>query len=291
MLASPHTRLMNCVIGLTKKDVGWPTVLADLGYEVQVIEQTIRTSKGGEVRPDIIAVSNRNLHCIVFDCKGGKKADDDQLENYKGLASVDLSRWVTVYDSSKLSHDVCYVSFAGTSDSIALQVNPFPLLAFGEDSMKKLGTFSQRTLNIGFASPIPIGGLRPPVSYYPFCELDPDAVIVPRVLRMLVQIALHRAKGGKSALEDATFTSEEIAMRTHPYWKALSLDQRAKLKNKVRELIHTLLQTEPELKKALNELEGKKGYKITGTLQQLQREAERIATEMETQGSLETFFQ
>jgi len=281
---------MNCVIGLTRKDAAWPSTLADLGYEVQVIEQSMRTSAGAQVKPDIIVTSNRLLHCVAFDCKGGKGIEQSQVKNYQGLTVTDLGRWVTVYDSSKLTHDVCYTTFHSNRDAISAQVGGFPLLAFSQEAITKVGKFSQRPIENEFDAPIALEGLRPPVNYYPFSEIDEDAVIIPRILRMLVQLALQTARGGESALSDATFTSEEIVSCLHPYWKALSLDQRSRLKERVSRIIHDLLKAERGFRESLKELEDRKGVKVLATLQQLQREAERIAKEMEMQERIVSYF-
>lgn len=286
MLPSPHTRLMNCVIGLCKKDIGWPSPLAELGYDVQLIEQPIRTSQGNQVRPDVVATSNKFLHSIVFDCKGGNQVEPTQVSNYKGLRDTDLARWVTVFDATKLSHDICFTCFNNNQSSVSSQIQGMSLIVFGDQNISKTGNFSDRTLDTTFDTPISLDKMKPPLSYYPFSESDDDAVIVPRVLRMIVSIALKTARGGQSALEGATLTTEEITSSIHPLWKALSLDQQGKLRKRVGDIVHGILQTEPEFRNALKEVEGKKGYKVVSTLQSLQREAERISREAETQSRL-----
>ena len=85
---------MNSVIGMCKKNLNWISVLSDpeLNYEVQIIEQSISTSSGEVVKPDIVAASNRQLHSLVFELKGGKILKVDQLERYASLTASDLFR-------------------------------------------------------------------------------------------------------------------------------------------------------------------------------------------------------
>lgn len=47
-----------------------------------------------QVKPDVVAVSNKQLHALVFDCKSGKNAEADQVARYKKLTDEDLLRWV-----------------------------------------------------------------------------------------------------------------------------------------------------------------------------------------------------
>ena len=85
MEAGPHTRLINMFMGLCMNTVGWPNILGELGYEVQLIEQTVNLRSTRKVAPDVVAVSNKTVHAIVAECKFGEiKADQDQ--RYQQLA-------------------------------------------------------------------------------------------------------------------------------------------------------------------------------------------------------------
>lgn len=77
---TPHTRLINYVIGFCKKNTGWIQPLEEEGYKVQLIEQTISTEQGNKVKPDVIAASNKLLNSLVFECKGGVTLEQDQIE-------------------------------------------------------------------------------------------------------------------------------------------------------------------------------------------------------------------
>ena len=80
MSTSRHTRLINMIIGLCSKTACWPSVLHDLGYEVQLIEQTISLRESSQkITPDVIAVSNPLKHAIVIDCKSGKTLTWDRI--------------------------------------------------------------------------------------------------------------------------------------------------------------------------------------------------------------------
>jgi hypothetical protein len=275
---------MNCVIGLCARDVCWPSTLADLGYQVQLIEQTIRTGSGDDVKPDMIAVSDVLVHSLVFECKGGISLDAGQISRYKGLRVGDLTRWVTLRTANgPLTFDLCFAVREETELIFLGQTDPYPVLSFGENAIKKRRDFSRTELNGRFIEAIDLSGMRPPLNYYPFSDQDKDAVIIPRVLRMIMQIALKSSKGGPSALVDSTFDSEDILSGTHVYWKALSTEHRTELGNRIRGIVRRILASHEDLRSQLEELESKRGYKIRGPLTNLRTTMEAIVDECEKQ--------
>lgn len=278
---------MNYVIGLCTRGISWPSTLANLGYEVQIIEQTIGTTSGDRVKPDIIAVSNKYLHALVFDCKGGISIDIQQVSRYSGLDVADLARWVTVYSSGQLKFDVCFPIMKSNETFLLDPTEPYPLMTFSSVEIAIIRNFSISVLNSIF--PINLDYMIPPLNYYPFSDQDQDAVIVPRVLRMIVQVALTNARGGPSSL-DQTFYTEEVLSQIHPYWKALSTEHRNSLAVRIRKIVKHLLESQPELRASLEELETKKGYKILSPLKALRQKAEEIANQMETQETITKYF-
>src|SRR5215204_2760920 len=133
---------MNYLIGLSKETGNWPSTLSDLGYEVQLIEKSIRTSSLQKIKPDLIVVSNKYLHSIVFDCKGGTSVEHDQIERYAGLSKNDFVNWIDVY-SREITFDVCFSDLLENHSEIMLKVGNLPVLTFGEDKITKDNSFSQ----------------------------------------------------------------------------------------------------------------------------------------------------
>lgn len=277
---------MNCVIGLCIKGQSWPSTLYELGYGVQVIEQSIRTGSGDQVKPDIIAVSSKHIHCLVFDCKGGASVDADQLSRYGNLRIFDLQRWVTIYAPNQLTFDLCFADLEKNHQQVIDKTEPYPLLTFGSNFILKTREFKLPILNRTFGEAINLVGMYQPFNYYPFSIDDHDAVIIPRVLRMIIKIAFSMSRGGPSALAESTFDSEDILSKIHPYWKALSMEHRKLLIIRIRDMIRRVMDSEPQLKNALVELENSRGYKIRGPLNLLQTVSEGIIKKVETQETL-----
>lgn len=280
---------MNAIIGMCKKNVDWVSVLADLGYEIQIIEQTMNTSSGDVVKPDIVVASNQLLHSLVFDAKGGITIDPDQLRRYSTLKSDDL-RWVSVFDRTHLQFNVCICDFVENHGLIKMANTQFPMLTFSSEVLTKEGKFNREKLNEVFKNPIDLKGKLPPLSYYPFSDVDEDPYIAMHVIRALLSIAMKNIKRGSAeVLEESIITFDEvIAVRFNPVWKALSTEHRKALKAKITEVTKRALANE-KVKEPLGLVQQKKGYKITRNLDQFKKAAEQFIEDLQSQTTLGQF--
>lgn len=280
---------MNFIIGMCKKNKDWITILSDLGYEAQIIEQKITTSSGQSVKPDIITVSNRLLHSIVFECKGGRLIDLNQLKRYSTLTTENLLRWITVFDRSNLQFDVCISDFEDNHTFIKSINQIYPMLTFGSEDLFKTRKFKKVKLNDVFTEPISLKGKIPPFSYYPFCEEDKDSYIAYHVIRTLLSIAMKNIKGGPDVFEKSIISCDEIiAHRFNRVWKALSQGHKKRLKDKIREVIRRILAREG-MKEALGIIQQKRGYKISSDLERFKKEALDLIEELQSQRPLVDF--
>jgi len=279
MSVSDHTRLINYMIGLCKKGDRWPTVLADHGYEVQLIEQQMTCAGTGEtVKPDLVVVCNKYLHCLVCECKGGHDMDTEQVNRYLGLRPVDLVRWITVYSSTGLRHDICYCVFPRATGTHV----PFPVLTFTRKEIVKSNSFGVRELNQAFASPISLENKVPPLFYYPFSAEDDDEYVTPFVLRGLVATAIRAGRGGPST--ETYLEIDKMNMQTfNPVWKALSKGHQTELRAKVHKILQRLIQT--ELKGILDALESRR-VKMTQPLESLTAKVDDIIRSVSRQAPL-----
>ncbi len=284
---------MNSIIGMCKKNLNWISVLSDpeLNYEVQIIEQSISTSSGEVVKPDIVAASNRQLHSLVFELKGGKILKVDQLERYASLTASDLLRWVTVFDRSHLEFDVCICDLAENHTLIKLVNNQkFPMLIFGSDFLSKEGMFKRAKLNDAFKQPMSLKGKSQPLSYYPFSDEDSTPYIALHVVQALLSIVLKNAQRGIDFSEDELFAFDDvIAERFNYVWKVLSIEHKKALKLKISDATKRFL-AKDEVKEALGIIQQKEGYKIAKNLAQFKKMAEKYIEELQTQTPLNEFY-
>lgn len=294
MQPSNHTKLMNCLIGMCKKSDKWVTLLADLGYEVRLIEQKINTSSGDVVKPDIVAVSNRYLHSLVFECKGGTTIDSDQLKRYSTLTNDNISRWVGphVFDPINLRLDVCLSDLEENHGVVKTYNKVFPMLTFGFENKKMFKTrnFKNAELNNKLIRPMNLKDKVPPLFYYPFSEDDPDPYIAFHVIATIISVAIKNYKeGGPDVFEDKIIGFDEVvASRFNYVWDALSDEHRGRLKTKIKEVIRRLMAKE-NLKNELGLLQQKKGFKIAQPLKRFKKGAQQFLDQLETQKPLSEF--
>ncbi len=285
---------MNYIIGMCKKHKSWITVLADLGYSPELVEQKIRTSSEDIVKPDIIVTSTKLVHSIVFECKGGITIDQSQIERYATLEKSNLLRWVghanPMFTPSTFRFDVSISDFEENHPSVVAAVRDLPIITFGTSEVIKSGQFKSSELNAAFNTPIDLSGKVPPLFYYPFCEEDKDTYIAPFVIRGLLAIAIKKAKGGPSVFEESLITRDEILKSLfNPIIDALAKEHQGRLKERIKEVIHWVMAKE-EMKEAFGTIEQQAGYKINRPLDKLAREAGKLIEELETQKSLMPFF-
>ena len=70
-MISEHTKLMNCVIGLTKNDKYYPSTLREKGYNVDSIEPLFKNKDNEIINPDLLLTSRKINHCILVDWHAG----------------------------------------------------------------------------------------------------------------------------------------------------------------------------------------------------------------------------
>lgn len=280
---------MNYIIGMCKKNKLWVTILADLGYNAEIIEQRITTSSGHVVKPDVIAVSNRLLHSFVFECKGGRMLDVNQLERYSSLTVENLLRWITVFDRSNLQFDICIIDLEENHRFIKMVNKLFPMLTFSTEDLSRTRDFKRAKLNEVFRNPISLKGKMPPLSYYPFSEEDSNSYIALHVIRTLLSIAMKNAKGGPDVFERSIISFDEIvAERFHRVWSALSQRHKERLKDKICEVLRRIMARE-DMKQSLGIIQQKRGYRITRNLEQFKKATENFLAELQSQRPLSEF--
>jgi hypothetical protein len=276
---------MNYVIGLCKGNKAWASVLRDLQYSVEYIEQSIRTSSNQLVKPDVIKVSKKRNHAIVIDCKSGT-SDADQLSRYNTLTKEDLLRWVDVPSKEQFTFDVCVVDFENNHKDIMSTTN-FPIITFSKNTITKSNNFSETNLDSALSKPIDITEMMPPSDYYPFSEFDTDSVIIPRVLRIMVTVALKKMRGGQDVFDQTIFTTDEILQMIHPLWKALSVEHRESLRERIRKIIAHLMRPDMGLSEHLHNVQ-RDGFRIRGPAESFTKLCEKIIADSE--GGLEQWF-
>ena len=245
-----HTMLINSAIGFCMKDDSWIHPLADLKYKPELIEQTIGTKVPTErVQPDVVATSQKLNHSVVIECKGGKTLDTTQISKYHHLTPQDIIRWVRVYDPNQHTLDICLLIYKTNETTILNRIN-IPVLSLSDMTLEKHNEFSKQQLNQKFSEPIPTTSLMPPISYYPFSEIDDRRVIIPHAMRAM-QLAIDARTDQIDVTDPELFISDAIMKQIHRVWDIISKEQQRALKLKVTKVIKELIQSYPDLKSFL----------------------------------------
>ena len=265
MRPSNHTLLMNYVIGMCKNNDRWLHPLFDLGYSPRLLEHTISLSAtGGTVKPDVVAASNRLLNALAFDCKGGKNIEGNQAERYHTLSSADLLRWIDVPEPPRMTHDVCYVGLESNRLDRIPKLDEFPKLIFSASQVRMAGRFHRKEVEESFTRPIPlVDGMSPPMLYYPFSETDDQAVILPFVLRAIIETSTRLKRGGDVSIDSRAFETEEFMKRVHGLWDLMGDDTRANLRAKVRDIIRAVVSDYPDFMEKIGEVRERKNLPLT----------------------------
>ena len=243
---SPHTSLINTAIAFCKKGESYIHPLADLGYEAKLIEQKIGTASGGKkVHPDVVAVSERLVHSLVIECKGGRTLDTEQISRYKMLKSSDLRRWHHIHDPNKHTHDICLLIYREHDNAFICNTD-VPILSLSETNLKKHNNFSNSQLNRKFDKEISIQN-KAPISYYPFSPNDDRKVIIPHALRTIL-LATISGEGWSGTIPPVT---DAVMRQVHKMWDILSREHQRLLQESVQTIIRELVQLYPTLKEFL----------------------------------------
>ena len=284
MLASEHTRLINRFIGLCNDTKGWPSILYDVGYKVQLIEQTLRLRAGGEVKPDVVAVSSKYIHVLVADCKSGKNINREQEGKYRQLTSDVLLRFVDVYDESRMRYQFCYVDQEKYHPRLK-QYTEFPFITFGDNSLQGEGDFGNQHVNKALHKTISLDGMREPTSYYPFSHEDKDYVIAPYVLRGVVSYLKKRGNTKKHLNGEEVTT--ELLEQIHHFHRMISIDHKNQLIRKIRAMLRVFMHKDG-FKDCIEKIE--KGEETTATLQKLSTVCEEMITQYKQERKITEYF-
>jgi hypothetical protein len=279
---------MNYFIGMCKNHKEWITILSDLGYQVELVEQRVRTATDKISHPDVVARSNNLAHFLVCDCKGGITIEEDQINRYSTLTPQSFVNFTDPFQR-EFTLDVCITDIEENHFFIAPQAKGFPILTFGKNNLFKTGSFKQKDLELAFKDPKNIEGLSPPLSYYPFSIEDTNAYIAPYVIRGLVVIATKNAKGGASFADENVITQDEIIAQVfNSVYEALSTSIRRQLKDKIRMVLSWVLK-DARMRETLELIEHPESVKVSRQLDKLCKASKEFIADLEAKKILDDF--
>ena len=227
---SESTKLMNCIIALSRKSPDFPYPLWTGGFQVETIEPSILLSTGKTVKPDMQLKRNSSNLLLFFECKDGF-CEGEQLDRYKNLKVTDVVRGHhTDLPASNLTINLAYFGTKGKEEKLLGSVqhnqNTFPILILDTNKIYLSGSnrFNVSELDSLFVE-IPID--KPvPESYIPFTVNDSNKLILRYLLRELVSYA-----GQEITLDD-------LIKELFSEYGLLSREAITSLKGRIGNLLH-----------------------------------------------------
>lgn len=250
----PHTLLINYAIDLCSGNKKSYSQLDDLDYTVQIIEHEINTSKGFNVKPDIIKVSKKCNHVLLIECKSGT-INEDQISRYKTMTENDLNSSLQL-NNMQPKFDFCIVAVSNTvSSNIDL-----PILVYSNNSIHKINCFKLSPLEQIFEHDIDLSQRIPSLSYYPFSVNDDNKIILTKVLQGMISYYLKKRLRNTSL--DSVFNDDDFLSTLHPFWKSFSDRHKKELKSRIKNLFRTFVKSNSDIEVYLKKLNSG-NYKLT----------------------------
>ena len=283
MEISNHTLLVNQMIGLCKRVDFWPSTLRDLGYSVEQIEPSLKTSSGEVINPDIRLTSNRLLHTLIVECKGGSVIDDSQIDKYSLLTRETIINETTVYDPTRLEFEVTFACCSEFKDIIQKRIGMYPLFTFSNEFIKKENNFENTALNTAFSAPIKLPDFsKPPVSFYPFDDQDNSSFIALHVFQQLLVLAY---KGNSNEI---LINTDEILKRIfQQMWENIHEKKKKKIRSKVNNIL-TQYTSRSDLSGYLEKIRGKQTWRISRSLEAFRNRCQKIIEDLEKQPTMQS---
>ena len=283
--ASPHTRLMNMFIGLCGNDTRWPTTLRQLGYQVQSIEREISIiNSTKKIAPDVIAVSKKQSHAIVADCKSGGFDDkNDQDYRYHQITPNDLFHaGIEVHDRKQLTHVACYVD-SGDNHASLEPYTDLPFITFEQKIIRASGDFKDDKTTKKLRDPIPLENMLEPVTFYSFAHDDDDEFIMQPILTCLLDYVTS-TKPRQYADIQTDEAMEKIYERTHPYYGVISAKHKRKIIQRIKKVIDHLVKNNEKFKEQITKIES--GDRNTNTMESFANTCDGIIKDWQRQRRL-----
>ena len=233
-----------------------------------MIEQTISLGESAQkIAPDVVAVSNKLVHAIVVDCKGGANIEPDQDRRYESLKSRDLTYHITVHDPKRLTHVTCYADDADVHKLLEPHTE-LPFITFGRDMMSGKRDFGKKQVNDKLCKPVSLEGMLEPTGHYPFSPDDEKAAIIPHVLPGLLSHLIKRGRSKTPTVADST-TAESILKIIHPFHEQIDSRHKKRLAESIKIVIDMCKDSNSEFKQQLAKIED--GKAVPSTIQSLHR--------------------
>jgi hypothetical protein len=232
---------VNAVIGFLKRDKKWPSGLYRLGYRLALIEQPVSTASHGTAEVDVICLSQKRNHAILWECKSGSAIHERQARVYAAITAEDVQRTgnLTFPHAASASVEPPYCCLEPDERVIMGSLRSWglgiPVVSLGSKAKTASGQFADADVSKLFAGGIPL----PPLEEVPRFLIANAHTPKWRLAGPLVatMVSFLRKQTGK-------FSLRHLLEETFNDWDCMGTDLRRHLTSAAREISKDLCENE-----------------------------------------------
>lgn len=248
---SSNTELMNVVIALTQKNCYFPSVLYEVGYQLESIEPHFIGSNGNLINPDLQIKSHADKNLIFVECKSGG-VEHQQAINFKNVQKQDIvNNNITSLDMSNCDFEFIFCCRHSNKDKV-IQADDKENYGFTIISCNETDITNERDKSKGqkFKSifPIKIPNSKP-TEYYPYGPDDRIEYVSLSVFQSLMHL-----------MGENEITVDMILKDSHKLYDSIDPKGKDKLKSMVGKVMNDLEQN--QLRDYITRLKNPQRYKI-----------------------------
>lgn len=232
---------VNAVIGFLRHDRRWPSALYSQGYQLCAIEQPITAPPVGTAEIDVICISHRENHAILWECKSGKTVDEKQAQVYAAVTAEDVQRTgnVTFRQPASASVEPAYCCLAVHEAIIVDALRGWgldiPVVSLGERARLASGRLRDASVHTLFATGFPLPPLEEVPRFLPANAQTPKEAIATLLFATLVSF-LRKQRG--------RFSVRDLLRETFPDWYCMGTDLRKHFSSLGNEIVVDLCENE-----------------------------------------------
>lgn len=232
---------VNAIIGFLKRDRRWPSPLYKLGYRLEMIEQVVSVASLGRAEVDVISLSHKRNHAVLWECKSGRTLDERQARVYAAATAEAVQRTgnVTFPNPESATVESAYCCLEPDGEAVVRGLSScaskIPVVSLGREARLVHSKFEDNDLNRCFTAGVPL----PPLDEVPrflvanthTSKADLARVVIPTLIGFL------QRQTGK-------FSVGQVMGNTFPDLACMGTDLRRSLAEKVKDIVKELCKYE-----------------------------------------------
>ena len=232
---------VNAVLGFLKRDPDWPSLLYNLGYRLELIEQPITVPTEGTVEVDLICLNRTKNHCLLWECKSGRTVDAKQAKVYSAIKPEHVQRTgnITFPRPNSAVVEVIYCCLQpdakAVTAAIANEGLKIPLISLGAKAELASGQIKDSQVYKSFLAGVPLPPLELVPRFLTANTHTSKAELARPVFTTLVSLLRRQI---------AKISARQVLEETFNDWSCMGTDLRRSLLDRIKEILTDLSKNE-----------------------------------------------